>query len=119
MNISQLDSYFADQLAADRHPVATIEISATIPAVRDAVYAGVSRLAETFSARHENGAVDLSRGPVSGVQVLSVGRHSVADIKSAVRSARSLRAGVIVIDDMSEPELTRFLDHYVPSPMFV
>lgn len=119
MERTELDTYFAEQLAAGRHPVTTIEISASLPAVRDAVYSGMSRLAGTYSVRHENGALDLSHSPVSGIQVLSVGRHSVADIKSAVRSSRALRAGVVVIDDLSEPELTRFLDHFTQTPMFV
>lgn len=119
MERTELDQYFAEQLAAGQHPVASIEISAPLPAVRDAVYAGMSRLAGSYAHRHENGALDFSHRPVSGIQVLSVGRHSVADIKAAVRSSRALQAGVVVIDDLSEPELTRFLDHFIQAPMFV
>lgn len=113
MDTHDLDLYFADRLAADRHPVVAIELSVQSPVLRDAVIAGVSRLADAAVQRHENGAVDLSRKPVSGMQVVAVGRHSVAEIKAAVRSSKALGAGVIVVDDLSEPELTRFLAHFV------
>ncbi|UYG15998.1 hypothetical protein BRM3_10175 [Brachybacterium huguangmaarense] len=118
MDHIELDQFFADRLAADRFPVVSIEISTPSAALRDAVYAGVARMATSHSVRLENGAVDLSRTPVSGIQVLAVGRHSVADIKAAVRSSKSLRAGIVVIDDFSEPELTRFLGHFVDMPAF-
>lgn len=118
MDSIALDQVFADRLAADRHPVVTIELSAPSPELRDAVYQGASRMAEGTMTRHENGAVDLSRRPVSGIQVLSVGRHSVADIKAAVRSSKALRAGIVVIDDFTEPELSRFLAHFVDIPAF-
>lgn len=118
MDHIDLDQFFADRLAAGRHPVITIELSTASPVLRDAVYAGAQRMAEAYTARHENGAVDLARQPVPGIQVLAVGRQSVADIKAAVRSAPALRAGVIVVDDFSEPELTRFLGHFVDMPVF-
>lgn len=118
MDHTDLDLFFTRRLAAGRHPVVSIELSAPSPILRDAVLAGVSRLAETHTARHENGAVNLSRGPVAGLQVVAVGRHSVAEIKAAVRSATALRAGVVVIDDLTEPELTRFLGHFVDTPLF-
>lgn len=118
MDHIDLDQFFTQQLAAGRHPVVSVELSAPSPILRDAVLTGVARLAESHTARHENGAVDLARGPVAGLQVVAVGRHSVAEIKAAVRSAKALRAGVVVIDDLTEPELTRFLSHFVDSPLF-